>query len=134
MFKNYLKIAWRQLRKQKFYSAIKIGGFALGIATCLLITLYIRNELSYDRDYPDGDRIYRITGVFNDHGTIKRGASWQAPMAAALKNDIPAVASVARQNFVGAASPRSSSFVTFGTSVTFRLILGGGQQPVQTGR
>jgi len=96
MFKNYLKIAWRQLRKQKFYSAIKIGGFALGIATCLLITLYIRNELSYDQDYPDGDRIYRMTGVFNDHGTLRRGASWQAPMAAALKNDIPAVASVAR--------------------------------------
>lgn len=66
MFKNYLKIALRQLRKQKFYSAIKIGGFALGIATCLLITLYIRNELSYDRDYPDGDRIYRATGVWID--------------------------------------------------------------------
>ena len=96
MFKNYLKIAWRQLRKQKFYSAIKIGGFALGIATCLLITLYIRNELSYDRDYPDGDRIYRVTGTFNDHGTMKRGASWQAPMAAAIRNDIPAVTSVAR--------------------------------------
>jgi len=41
MFKNYLTIALRQLGKQKFYSAIKIGGFALGIATCLLITLYI---------------------------------------------------------------------------------------------
>ena len=68
MFKNYLVIAWRQLRKQKFYSAIKIGGFALGIAACLLITLYIRNELSYDRDYPDGERIYRVTGIFNTTG------------------------------------------------------------------
>ncbi len=96
MFKNYLTIAWRQLRKQKFYSAIKIGGFALGIATCLLISLFIRNELSYDRDYPDGDRIYRVTGAFNDHGTIKRGSSWQAPLAAALKNDIPAVEKTAR--------------------------------------
>ena len=49
MFKNYLKIALRQLRKQKFYSAIKIGGFALGIATCLLMTLYIRHETDFDR-------------------------------------------------------------------------------------
>jgi len=49
MFRNYWKIAVRQLGKQKFYSFIKIGGFALGIATCLLITLYIRFELSFDR-------------------------------------------------------------------------------------
>jgi putative ABC transport system permease protein len=96
MFKNYLKIALRQLRKQKFYSAIKIGGFALGIATCLLIALFIRNELSYDRDYPDAGRIYRVTGVFNDHGTIKRGASWQAPLAAAIKNEIPGVEQTTR--------------------------------------
>jgi len=43
MLRNYWKIALRQLRKQKFYSAIKIGGLALGIATCLLMTLYIRS-------------------------------------------------------------------------------------------
>jgi len=96
MFKNYLKIALRQLRKQKFYSAIKIGGFALGIATCLLITLFLRSELSYDRDYPNADRIYRITGIYNDKGTIKTGASWQAPFAAAVKNDLPAVEQVTR--------------------------------------
>jgi putative ABC transport system permease protein len=49
MLRNYLKIAIRQLRKQKMYAAIKIGGFALGIAACLLIALYIRDETSYDR-------------------------------------------------------------------------------------
>jgi putative ABC transport system permease protein len=49
MIRNYLKIAYRQLRKQKMYAAVKIGGFALGIAACLLIALYIRDETSYDK-------------------------------------------------------------------------------------
>ena len=52
MFKNYFKIAVRQLRHQKMYAAIKIGGFALSIAACLLIALYIKDELSYDKNYP----------------------------------------------------------------------------------
>jgi putative ABC transport system permease protein len=58
MIRNYFKIAWRQLTKQKMYAAIKIGGFAFGIAACLLIALYIRNELSYDQSYPDAGRIF----------------------------------------------------------------------------
>ena len=48
MLQNYFKIGWRNLSKQKMYSSIKIGGFALGIAACLLIALFIRDELSYD--------------------------------------------------------------------------------------
>jgi len=48
------------LQKQKMYSAIIIGGFALSITACLLISLYIRDELSFDRSYPDTDRIYRV--------------------------------------------------------------------------
>ena len=53
MFNNNLKIAWRHLIKQKMYSAIKIGGFALGIAACLLITLFVQDELKYDQHYVD---------------------------------------------------------------------------------
>lgn len=89
MIKNYLKIAWRQLRKQKMYATIKIGGFAFGIAACLLIALYIRNELSYDRSYPDANRIYRVVGVFDNKGTIEKSVSWPAPMSKALKSDFP---------------------------------------------
>ena len=70
MLKNYFKIALRQLRKQKMYSAIKIGGFALSIAACLLIALYIKDELSYDKNWANSDRIFRITGEFNDNGKI----------------------------------------------------------------
>ncbi|MDB5025289.1 MAG: FtsX-like permease family protein [Mucilaginibacter sp.] len=91
MIKNYLKIAIRQLQKQKLYAAIKIGGFALGIAACLLIGLYIRDELSFDRSYPDTDRIYRVVGYYNIDGKTEKGTDWPAPMGKALKSDFPEV-------------------------------------------
>jgi putative ABC transport system permease protein len=91
MFKNYFRIAARHLAKQKMYSAIKIGGFALGIAACLLIALYIKDELSYDRSYPATDRIYRITGEYNNNGKLETGADWPPPLAKAMKEDFPEV-------------------------------------------
>ncbi len=91
MIKNYLKIAIRQLRKQKMYAAIKIGGFALGIAACLLIGLYIKDELSFDKSYPDKDQIYRVVGYYNTEGKIEKGTDWPAPMGKALKSDFPEV-------------------------------------------
>ncbi len=91
MFKNYFTIAVRQLRKQKMYSAIKIGGFALSIAACLLIALYIKNELSYDKSYPDANRIFRVTGEYDNNGKLETGADWPPPMAKALLQDFPEV-------------------------------------------
>jgi putative ABC transport system permease protein len=91
MLKNFWKIALRQLGKQKFYSAVKIGGFALGIAACLLIGLYIRNQLSYDRDFPGAGRLYRLTGYLSENGTVRKGTGWQAPFAQALKTEFPEV-------------------------------------------
>src|SRR5450432_3243184 len=60
MIKNYLTIAWRNLQKNKIYSFINIIGLAIGLASFLLITLYIMDELSYDRYNDKADRIYRI--------------------------------------------------------------------------
>src|SRR5690349_6404789 len=60
MFRSYLTIAWRSMLKQKMYAAIKIGGFALGLATCMAIALYMRQELDYDKHYAYGDRTYRL--------------------------------------------------------------------------
>ncbi|MBS1606927.1 MAG: ABC transporter permease, partial [Bacteroidetes bacterium] len=96
MFRNYLKIALRQLGRQKFYSAIKIGGFALGIAACLLITLYIQNELSYDRGFPGGDRLYRVSSIWTNEATNNRWTAFQAPFAAALKTEFAEVEKTAR--------------------------------------
>ena len=92
MLRNYFKIALRQLRKQGFYSVIKIGGFALGIATCLLITLYIRFELSFDTLYPNGDRLYRVIQDYReDNGTLGKGPAMPAPFAVAMKAEFPQV-------------------------------------------
>src|SRR6476659_2864844 len=91
MFKNYFKIAARHLVKQKMYSAVKIGGFALSVAACLLIALYIKDELSYDKNWAYADRIYRITGEYNNNGKMETGADWPAPMAKALREDFPEV-------------------------------------------
>jgi len=107
MIKNYFKIALRNLSKQKMYSSIKIGGFALGIAACLLIALFISDELSYDRHFPDGDRIYRVVLGYNDNGNIGKGATFPAPFANTLKEDYPEVLQVGRLNcteFFGAGS------------------------------
>jgi len=91
MIRNYLKIAIRQLRKQKMYAAVKIGGFALGIAACILIALYIREETNFDRSYPDADRIYRVVGFYNIDGKTLKGTDWPAPMGKVLKSDFPEV-------------------------------------------
>lgn len=91
MFKNYFKIAIRQLVKQKMYSVVKIGGFALGIAACLLIALYIKDELSYDKYYPTADRAYRMTVEYVDKGKPGADADWPPPMAKAMKENFPEV-------------------------------------------
>ena len=96
MLKNYIKIALRHLKNQKLYSAVTIGGFALSIAACLLITLYIRHEMSYDRSYPDVDRIYRVYVDFNYQGKIISGGDFAPPMAKAMKADFPEIENAGR--------------------------------------
>lgn len=91
MLKNYLKIALRQLQRQKMYAAIKVGGFALGIAACLLIALYIRYETSYDKAYPDDGQVYRIITVYNNKGKLEKGVAMPAPFGKAIKNDYPEI-------------------------------------------
>jgi putative ABC transport system permease protein len=91
MLKNYFKIAWRNLVKNKTFSIINIAGLAIGLACFLLIALYVLDELSYDRYNDKADRIYRI------HSDIKMGNSdlhlavTSDPMGAALKKDYPQV-------------------------------------------
>src|SRR5580700_1774716 len=60
MFRNYLKIAFRSLRKSKGFTALNIIGLGAGLGVCLLIVLYVTDELSYDRYNVNADRIYRI--------------------------------------------------------------------------
>lgn len=91
MISYYIKIAWRSLLKQRMYSAIKIGGFAFSIAACILIFLFIHNELSYDRSYPTENRIYRIIAVFKDDGNVYKGTALPAPLTKVIKEDFPEI-------------------------------------------
>jgi putative ABC transport system permease protein len=96
MFRNYLKIAFRNLTIQRFYSIINIAGLALGIAACLLIVLYVKHELSYDRYHEKADRIYRVNGEIKYAGNHYRLAVAPAPMAEALIEEFPEVENAVR--------------------------------------
>ncbi|MCB0853743.1 MAG: ABC transporter permease [Bacteroidetes bacterium] len=96
MFRNYSTVAWRNLLKHKMYSFIKIGGFALGIAACLLISLYIRDELSYDKQYADSDRIFRMINTETGDENIQKWTAFAAPIKEVMENDFPEVEMVGR--------------------------------------
>lgn len=98
MFKNYFTVGWRNMTKQKMYSAIKVGGFAIGISACLLIGLFILDELSYDQQYPDKDRLYRVLGVITVEGEERREVWMPPPFAEALQKDYEEVEAVGRLN------------------------------------
>jgi putative ABC transport system permease protein len=96
MLRNFFKISFRNLKKNKVFSFINILGLSVGLATCLLIMLYIFDELSYDAFHKDVNRIYRVAFTST---SINKGESWSAeggPFAAALKKDLPEVEDVTR--------------------------------------
>jgi putative ABC transport system permease protein len=84
MIKNYFKIAWRNIVRQKGYSAINIVGLAIGIAACLLILQYVSFELSYENFHTDKDRIYRVQLKRYDNG--KLSTEWAGGAYAAGNN------------------------------------------------
>jgi putative ABC transport system permease protein len=92
MYQNYFKIAWRNLLKKKAYSFINIFGLGLGIACCLLIFMFVADELSYDNYHAKRDRIYRVISTDSPGD-----AFWvwgNAPVGPALKNDFPEIEKV----------------------------------------
>jgi ABC-type antimicrobial peptide transport system permease subunit len=96
MIKNYFKIAWRNLTKNKMYSLINIGGLAIGLACCLAIGLFVWDEISYDKFHTNGKNIYRVVEKQNQAGTIYNVAGTPGPLAAALKNDFPEIIETCR--------------------------------------
>jgi putative ABC transport system permease protein len=96
MLANYLIIAWRNLRKQSFYSLINIFGLAIGVAACMIIVLFIVDELAYDRYNDKADRIFRVEAEIKFGGNQFHMAYRPAPEANALLQDYPEVESVVR--------------------------------------
>jgi putative ABC transport system permease protein len=89
MFKNYLKIALRNLSKYRIYSLINIAGLSIGIACCLLILMHITDEASYDKYHKNAERIYRVTYEIDNHGKTTSTAQTPAPLGPALLKEYP---------------------------------------------
>jgi putative ABC transport system permease protein len=97
MLKNYLKIAFRSLRKNRVISFINTIGLAIGIAVCLLILLFCHDELGYDRYNVHADRVYRIVKDFvNDDGSRLPDATTPGALAPAMQKELPEVAYATR--------------------------------------
>ncbi|MDB4920385.1 ABC transporter permease [Mucilaginibacter sp.] len=96
MFTNYFKIAFRNLWRNKGFSAINIFGLAIGLAVCLLITLFVVDELSYDRYNLNADRIYRANSDFKVNGGDFKDRETPAPMASVLMKEYPQIEQATR--------------------------------------
>ena len=96
MLKNYFTIALRNLKKHKGFSFINIFGLAVGLTCCMLITLYIYHEYSYDRYHEKGSRIYQLGAVFESKGEAQNQPTVPAALSEALKQDFPEIEERAR--------------------------------------
>ena len=101
MIKNYFKIAWRNLLKNKTYSLINIAGLTLGLAAFWLIVLYVADELSYDRYNANADRIVRVVQHTRWNGNDLHEAPTSPPFAPALKAAFPEIEDAARIDVEG---------------------------------
>lgn len=97
MLANYIKIALRNLARNKVYSAINIFGLALGVACCLLLSLYIQDEMSYDKHHQRREDIYRMITTFqSDISGIQKSGTVSPPIAMAVKTEVPEVEGAVR--------------------------------------
>ncbi len=94
MFKNHIRIALRQLRKQKAYALINISGLALGMSCTFLILLWARDERGYDQFHENAGSIYRVVVEWKENS--RRGARTPAPLAEAMLQELPEVAKSVR--------------------------------------
>lgn len=95
MLKNYFTIAIRSFLNQKYYSLINTIGLAMGMASFVLIVLFIRDELSYEKTFPNRDRIYRLVENFPMGEHLSKSATVPFPTRTMLMNDFPAVTNAA---------------------------------------
>ena len=92
MFRNYILIAWRNLKKNRVFSTVNILGLAIGMAACLLILQYVSFELSFDRFHAHADDLYRVTNDRFQHGKlVQHGTITYSAVGKALDDDFPEV-------------------------------------------
>jgi putative ABC transport system permease protein len=96
MLRNYLKVALRSLLRNKSFSIINIAGLAIGMASAVLILLWIQNEVSYDRFHANSDRLYEVWGNDIYDGAIRSGTPTPEIMQPVLKKDVPEIDKASR--------------------------------------
>ncbi|MFC1492601.1 ABC transporter permease [candidate division KSB1 bacterium] len=96
MFKNYFKIAFRNIQRRKIYSIINIFGLSLGLTCSILILLWVQDELGFDKYHENYDSIYRVAFVEQLATTVDRGYSTPAPMGPALVEEVPEISNTTR--------------------------------------
>ncbi|BAU54494.1 ABC transporter permease [Mucilaginibacter gotjawali] len=96
MLKNYLKIAWRNLGKNRLYSIINIGGLAIGMAVSFILLIYVYNEFSFDKFNTNSDRLYRVMRNQPSNGEILTGDATPVPLAPAMIKDFPEIDRITR--------------------------------------
>ena len=104
MFKNYFITALRNIIKNKFYSILNIMGLAIGIACSILILLYVREEVTYDKHYKNWEHIYRLESNFTFSGTESHFAQVAIPLLPAMKSEYPEIKGITRFGSLGAAN------------------------------
>ncbi|MGA0559786.1 ABC transporter permease [Larkinella sp. VNQ87] len=96
MFRNYLKIAWRNLVKYPTTTGINVVGLTVGLTTCLLIGLFIRNEWRYDDYHTKADRIYRVSMIQTTGDEVEHSGITPYPLAPAMRTDFADWSKIAR--------------------------------------
>jgi putative ABC transport system permease protein len=104
MFRNYFKIAFRQLIKHKGFSIINVSGLALGMTACLLMLMFVANETSYDNFHPNKDRIFRVITDWGKEGSRMKFAGAMPAIAPTLNEEVPEVEAAARVQHINNAA------------------------------
>src|SRR5690606_4642647 len=130
MFKNNLKIAWRNLKRQPFFTFLNTFGLAIGMAGGLLLGLYIHEELGNNDMFVDADRIHRVNAELKFGGMENNFAEVSAPMAEAILRDLPEVELTTRFRNIGGVFIRSQdsrsnvreASVAYADSTMFKML------------
>ena len=91
MFRNYINVAVRNILKYKFFASINLIGLVIGMACCLLIFVYVKDELSYDKFHRDYESIYRVALHGKIAGQELRTSNSSLPVAPTMQAEIPGV-------------------------------------------
>lgn len=110
MLKSYIKVAFRSLKRQPGYTALNIIGLTVGIASSLIILLYIFHETSFDKHHSKGDRIYRLSTEFTDSDGLTKWSNMTMPAAFAVKNENPEVVQATRMQGIDFQRPTRFEF------------------------